>query len=1004
MPESAVAFDVQRLAGCVPACLRERAQWVCWEYVERDAKPTKCPISPTKGGKASSTDPATWGTFDQALAACQAAGLEGVGFVFSADDPFAGVDLDKCIDPTTGQPKPWAQAILDRLDGYSEISPSGGGVKIFIRASKPGPRCKTGYEDGAIEMYDRDRFFTTTGQSLHDPPKDVDERQVAVDALYTQVFGAPVNIPAPQATASNNGQLHLDDDEVIRLACASKKSGAKFASLWAGRWNEFFNSRSEADSSVVFTLAFYTKDAGQIDRIFRRSALMREKWDESHGQQTYGAMTIAKALAAVTGQYQPRKPKNGGSRPAAAPPAAPPSSGRPQIQGNERQLRDIRSDALGALYAANRPPRLFQRAGGIARIAFVQQEREGAVPRVQQLDADALRGELTNVADWVTLKHGKQADFLSPDLPPLSIARDILAYPAVDLPPLHGVVTCPTFAADGSLVYENGYHTASGLWHLRTLANLPAIPETPGAPAVAEARALLLDVLADFPFVDDASRANAIALMLLPFVRPLIVGPTPLHAVDAPSPATGKDLLVKAALLPALGREVGATTTAKDPDEWRKKITSALIGDSPAILWGNVAHRLDSEHLAAVLTDTLWRDRQLGHTRELLLPNRAVWTATGNNLAFSRELTRRVVWIRLDARMETPEQRTGFRHPDLIAYIRTHRAELVHAALTFVRAWLAAGRPSGVQVMGSFESYVRVMGGILEVAGINGFLDNADELRKRSDVETADWRAFVLAWWKRWQDTRVGVSDLATLLWEDGGKRTDLLTSQVSAPTERGALTQLGMRLSRKRDCVIAGFRITPAEADNSGRLQYHLAPVDCIPFSAEPEGMPKVCTQVCEVNPSGNNDLREGADLCIPFSDRPCTRDRACAPAHARAHETTPRKRYAEVCDAPQIETPAEVESADLGADLRHTSPTPPERSAIHPRTDLGAAWYAGNGEQISRPVLELAQRRDGWTPTDWRNRLLQLAERCETLNPERAAELREAAALMSKPSEGQA
>lgn len=1005
MPESAVAFDVQRLAGCVPACLRERAQWVCWEYVERDGRWTKCPISPTKGGRASSTDPATWGTFDQAVAACQAAGLEGVGFVFSAADSFAGVDLDQCIDPTTGQPKPWAQAILDQFDSYSEISPSGAGVKIFVCAAKPGPRCKTGYEDGAIEMYDRDRFFTLTGQTLHEPPKGVEERQTVVDGLYTQVFGAPANTPMPQTPSSNNGQVHLDDDEIIRLACASKKSGAKFASLWAGRWNDHFNSRSEADSSVVFTLAFYTKDAGQIDRIFRRSALMRDKWDESHGQQTYGAMTIAKALAMVTGQYQPRKPRNAGPKSPSMPPP-PPSSGRPQIQGNERQLRDIRGDALGALYAANRPPRLFQRAGGIARVAFVQQEHEGAVPRVQQLDPDALRGELTNVADWFTLKHGKQGDYVTSDLPPLSIARDILSQPSLDLPPLYGVVTCPTFAADGSLVVADGYHATSGLWHHRTLTDLAPVAEAPDAPAIAAARSTVLDILADFPFVDDASRANAIALMLLPFVRPLIVGPTPLHAIDAPSPATGKDLLVKAALLPALGREVGATTTAKDPDEWRKKITSALIGDSPAILWGNVAHRLDSEHLAAVLTDTLWRDRLLGHTRELLLPNRAVWTATGNNLAFSRELTRRVVWIRLDARMETPEQRTGFRHPDLLAYIRKHRGELVHAALTLVRAWLAAGRPAGVQVMGSFEGYVAVMGGILEVAGINGFLANADELRKRSDVETADWRAFVLAWWKRWQETRVGVSDLATLLWEEGGKRTELLTSQVSAPTERGALTQLGIRLSRKRDCVIAGFRITPAEADNSGRLQYHLAPADCIPFSPEPKGMPKVCTQVCEANSSDDSDLREGADLCIPFSDRPCTRDRACAPAHAhaRAHETTPGKRYAEVCDASQVQPTTEVESADLGADLLHTSPTLPERSANRPPTDVGAAWYAGNGDQISRSALELAQRRDGWTPTDWRNRLLQLAERCEDLNPERAAELRQAAALMTKRTEGQA
>ena len=77
--------------------------------------------------------------------------------------------------------------------------------------------------------------------------------------------------------------------------------------MWSGDWNAHFNSASEADSSVVFTLAFYTKDAAQIDRLFRRSGLMRPKWDELHGEQTYGEMTIAKALGKVTKQYKPER-------------------------------------------------------------------------------------------------------------------------------------------------------------------------------------------------------------------------------------------------------------------------------------------------------------------------------------------------------------------------------------------------------------------------------------------------------------------------------------------------------------------------------------------------------------------------------------------------------------------------------------------------------------------------------------------------------------------------
>lgn len=301
----------------VPACLRERAQWVAWKYVERDGKLTKSPINPHSGGFAKSTDPATWGTYDVALAACsQFAGLEGVGFVFTPDDPYCGVDLDDCIDADTGQLKDWAATFVEQLASYSEVSPSGTGVKVFLKASKPGGRCRKAYADGEIEIYDRDRFFTVTGQRLPQAPADVETRQEHLDAVYQAVFGEDGHCDglageccSPTPPTSNNGHAHLADDEIIRLASQQRRSGEKFATLWSGDWNAHFNSASEADSSVVFTLAFYTKDAGQIDRLFRQSGLMRPKWDELHGDQTYGETTIAKALAKVTKQYVPKAPK-----------------------------------------------------------------------------------------------------------------------------------------------------------------------------------------------------------------------------------------------------------------------------------------------------------------------------------------------------------------------------------------------------------------------------------------------------------------------------------------------------------------------------------------------------------------------------------------------------------------------------------------------------------------------------------------------------------------------
>lgn len=184
MRDPVITFDPNLLRSNVPEALRALRQWVAWQYVERNGKQTKCPMIPTKGGAASSTNPGTWATFEEAIAACKAPGLEGIGFVFSADDTFAGIDLDNCLDAATGEVKPWAWPILDQLDSYTEVSPSGKGVKVFVRASKPGPRCKSRYEDGAIEMYDRGRFFTVTGVRLPDRPTDVEARQAAFDAVY----------------------------------------------------------------------------------------------------------------------------------------------------------------------------------------------------------------------------------------------------------------------------------------------------------------------------------------------------------------------------------------------------------------------------------------------------------------------------------------------------------------------------------------------------------------------------------------------------------------------------------------------------------------------------------------------------------------------------------------------------------------------------------------------------------------------------------------------------
>jgi putative DNA primase/helicase len=150
----------------IPEELARRPQWVVWRYEERDGKATKVPYGPKTGLRASTTDLMTWDTFDGAVGVYRGSeGLyDGIGFVFSGDDPYAGIDLDGCRDPESGDVEPWAREILDRVGdvGYVEASPSGTGIHIIVEgAVRDG-----GMRRGNVEMYSRGRFFTITGETL----------------------------------------------------------------------------------------------------------------------------------------------------------------------------------------------------------------------------------------------------------------------------------------------------------------------------------------------------------------------------------------------------------------------------------------------------------------------------------------------------------------------------------------------------------------------------------------------------------------------------------------------------------------------------------------------------------------------------------------------------------------------------------------------------------------------------------------------------------------------
>lgn len=505
----------------------------------------------------------------------------------------------------------------------------------------------------------------------------------------------------------------------------------------------------------------------------------------------------------------------------------------PQIDVSRQDLTQHRQQAWKALKSALRSkPQVFSLAQRLVRVTC--DPRNG--PTIEHLTADTLRNLMAEMAIWYRPRPGTSGEAQrEPAYPPIVVMKAMLADIDPQIPQLERIVEVPIFGPDGTITFEPGYHPGSKTWY-HEVCSVQPVPEHPDRRTVAWARDFLLrEFLGDFPFVGPSDLANALALLLVFFVRDMIGGPTPLHVIDALSgPGTGKSLLALA-LVAVAGRWGSKVLTApRSEEEWRKRITSTLLSAPSHIIIDNVADSLASENLAALLTTEAWTDRSLGTSQNVTLATRSIWILTGNAVRMSRELARRSVAIHLDARSDQPWQRTGFRHPDLPQWCEANRPALVEAVHVLVRAWIAAGRPKGGQTMGSFQRWADVMGGILQVVGVDGFLENRDRTFQVVDVESAVWQAFVMAWWDKHQETSVSSSDLLHLCLE-----SNLLPDVIGEGSgERSQAIRLGKALGGMLGRQFGIYRIVQRRGDTRNKINAYGLDVVGEPYpSTDPGG-----------------------------------------------------------------------------------------------------------------------------------------------------------------------
>ncbi len=490
----------------------------------------------------------------------------------------------------------------------------------------------------------------------------------------------------------------------------------------------------------------------------------------------------------------------------------------PSIQVNNRQLRDVLEDTWRAIARINGelsdferlPFFLFQRQGALVRLVANGSDGGLEIEMAQDSSVFAL---LVHAANWIKLTE----EAVLQVHPPHDLARVMMSFPQPDLPTIEAVLRTPVFGRAGQLIREAGYHRDERVWlQTREQLDLPAVPDTPAPEDVVAARSLLFDeLLGDFPFVNRSDAAHGVAAMILPFVRRLFRGPTPIHLIEAPRPGSGKGLLANVISVVAHGTTCETKTLPGDEEEARKLLTTELIKGRPLILLDNADERkpIQSGALASVTTAEIWGNRQLGKLDSVVVPNLALWLMTANNPKLAGEMARRCIRVRIDPKIDRPWKRGGFRHQHLLDWARENRARLVHAVIVLVKAWLAAGRPEHPVRLGSFERWSSVVGGIIQAAGISGFLESLDELYDASDKEGQEWRAFADAWWRSFRSAPQKVADLNQFCEREG-----LMLDVRGDRSERSQQVRLGNALHSHRDQVYERYRIVKVEPPRQHR------------------------------------------------------------------------------------------------------------------------------------------------------------------------------------------
>jgi hypothetical protein len=726
---------------------------------------------------AETDNPATWVNFETAVRTYLDYGCDGIGICRTGDLIFG--ELDGVID-AEGHIRsfPWAQKFLTAMRGraYVESSPTRTGIHAICRGILP-PGRREFDEPGQIHtgfaLYDKSRYFTVIGHVLTESGNIQDLTQV-LERLHKELFPTQKSNGTAHPPRSSEPAMSLNDAELLAKARRAANGNA-FSNLFDhGAWEGRYPSESEADLALCNHLAFWTGcDPIQMDRLFRQSALFDSKWDQ---RADYRQRTIELACSGVNSTYDPRyqpqestvngsesntPPRSASSAagaatespsplPSSPPPPSEPDPEQPEVSPSRRRrlicvrppYRSLVPQALRALHDLNQDsPKLFLQRGLPMQVVSDETGRYFIRP----ITPEAMVGYLDQAANFCIWRKKLVTIF-----PPKGLAVQIQSWSPADLGflPLAGIASLPMFRKDGSILLAPGYDPETGLYAAfgPSLSGLQ-LPFDMTLDDVNRAKeCLCVELLGDFCFAEPVAtyKANTLGVLLTFVLLWVIDSALPILLIDAVIRGSGKSLLSMIIGLVVLG-QTPPMTTAPEPreaGEWRKRITAFLLEGSAMVVVDNAKFSIESAELCAAVTSPTFCDRLLGTNTSVEVISRCLWVFTGNALHPVGDIVRRCFWIRLDPKTSAPERRAGFRHPDLMGWVLEHRADLIRSLLILGRWWFLSGSPlsTTVPACGNFTRWAQVVGGVLESAGIPGFLGVSETY---VDPEIDEWTVFL---------------------------------------------------------------------------------------------------------------------------------------------------------------------------------------------------------------------------------------------------------------------